>query len=188
MLHPLTDATSFDWCYILWLMLHPLIDVTSFDWCYILWLMLHRLTDATSFDWEGSQTTGRQYTITWMSKRKIFKIFNHVMMPYIPFSGWCGCGRTLQFLWAEVLIMYLVCDLLEILHMCAAKEKHDFISHYQGNLPRPCPQKLTVLVGQCWHLDPHSPVLIKISADNSPLNQLPVKNLFISFIIKTFCH
>ena len=24
--------------------------------------------------------------------------------------------------------MYLVCDLLEILHMCAAKEKYDFIS------------------------------------------------------------
>ena len=27
-------------------------------------------------------------------------------------------------------------------------------SHYQGNLLRPWPQKLTVLVGQCWHLDP----------------------------------
>ena len=26
--------------------------------------------------------------------------------------------------------------------------------HYQGNLLRPWPQKLTVLVGQCWHLDP----------------------------------
>ena len=35
---------------------------------------------------------------------------------------------------------------------------------------------------------PHSPVLIKISADNSPLNQFPVKNLFFSLIIKTFRH
>ena len=35
---------------------------------------------------------------------------------------------------------------------------------------------------------PHSPMLIKISADNSSLNQLPVKNLFFSIIIKTFYH
>ena len=64
------------------------------------------------------------------------------------------------------------------------------IMHYHGNLLRPWPQKLTVLVGQCWHLDPCAgpPVLIKISADNSPLNQLPVKSLFFSLIIKTFCH
>ena len=33
---------------------------------------------------------------------------------------------------------------------------------------------------------PHSPVLI--AADNTPLNQLPVKNLFLSLIIKTFYH
>ena len=65
---------------------------------------------------------------------------------------------------------------------------HDILAHYQGNLLRPWPQKLTVLVGQCWHLDPHSPVLIKISADKRPLNQLTVKNLFFSLIIKTFCH
>ena len=29
-----------------------------------------------------------------------------------------------------------------------------YVMHYQGNLLRPWPQKLTVLVGQCWHLDP----------------------------------
>ena len=33
----------------------------------------------------------------------------------------------------------------------------------------------------------HSPVLIKISADKRPLNQLTVKNLFFSLFIKTFC-
>ena len=32
------------------------------------------------------------------------------------------------------------------------------------------------------------PVLIKISADKRPLNQLTVKNLFFLLIIKTFCH
>ena len=35
---------------------------------------------------------------------------------------------------------------------------------------------------------PYLPVLIKISADKSPLNQLTVKNFFFSLIIKTFCH
>ena len=30
--------------------------------------------------------------------------------------------------------------------------------------------------------------VIKISADKRPLNQLTVKNLFFSLIIKTFCH
>ena len=39
--------------------------------------------------------------------------------------------------------------------------------------------------GGIW--TPHSPVLIKISADKRPLNQLTVKNLFFSLIIKTFC-
>ena len=37
-------------------------------------------------------------------------------------------------------------------------------------------------MGGIWH----SPVLIKISADKRPLNQLTVKNLFFSLIIKTF--
>ena len=40
--------------------------------------------------------------------------------------------------------------------------------------------------GGIW--TPHSTVLIKISADKRPLNQLTVKNLFFSLIIKTFCH
>ena len=40
--------------------------------------------------------------------------------------------------------------------------------------------------GGIW--TPHSPVLIKISADKRPLNQLTVKNFFFSLIIKTFCH
>ena len=40
--------------------------------------------------------------------------------------------------------------------------------------------------GGIW--TPHSPVLIKISADKRPLSQLTVKNLFFSIIIKTFCH
>ena len=40
--------------------------------------------------------------------------------------------------------------------------------------------------GGIW--TPHSPVLIKISADKRPLNQLTVKNLFFSLFIKTFCH
>ena len=39
--------------------------------------------------------------------------------------------------------------------------------------------------GGIW--TPHSPVLIKISADRRPLNQLTVKKLFFSLIIKTFC-
>ena len=39
--------------------------------------------------------------------------------------------------------------------------------------------------GGIW--TPHSPVLIKISAYKSPLNQLTVINFF-SLIIKTFCH
>ena len=39
--------------------------------------------------------------------------------------------------------------------------------------------------GGIW--TPHSPVLIKISADKRPLNQLTVKNLFFSLFIKTFC-
>ena len=39
--------------------------------------------------------------------------------------------------------------------------------------------------GGIW--TPHSPVLIEISADKRPLNQLTVKNLFFSLIIKTFC-
>ena len=34
----------------------------------------------------------------------------------------------------------------------------------------------------------HLHVLIKISADKSPLNQLTVKKLFFSLIIKTFCN
>ena len=59
-------------------------------------------------------------------------------------------------------------------------------AHYQGSLLRPLPQKMAVFRGQGWHLDPHSPVLIKISADKRPLNQLTVKNLFFSLIIKTF--
>ena len=42
----------------------------------------------------------------------------------------------------------------------------------------PWPQKLAVFRGQGWHLDPHSPVLINISADKRPFNQLTVKNLF----------
>ena len=60
--------------------------------------------------------------------------------------------------------------------------------HYQGSLLRPWPQKMAVFRGQGWHLDPHSPVLIKISADKRPLNQLTVKKIFFSLIIKTFCH
>ena len=40
--------------------------------------------------------------------------------------------------------------------------------------------------GGIW--TPHSPVLIKISADKRPLNQLTVKKMFFSLIIKTFCH
>ena len=43
---------------------------------------------------------------------------------------------------------------------------------------------MAVFRGQGWH----SHVLIKISADERPLNQLTVKNLFFSLIIKTFCH
>ena len=39
--------------------------------------------------------------------------------------------------------------------------------------------------GGIW--TPHLPVLIKISADKRPLNQLTVKNLFFSLFIKTFC-
>ena len=39
--------------------------------------------------------------------------------------------------------------------------------------------------GGIW--TPHSPVLIKISADKRPLNQLTVKNLFFSLFIKIFC-
>ena len=39
--------------------------------------------------------------------------------------------------------------------------------------------------GGIW--TPHSLVLIKISADKRPLNQLTVKNLFFSLFIKTFC-
>ena len=41
-------------------------------------------------------------------------------------------------------------------------------------------------VGELGTWTPHSPVVIKISADNSPLNQLPVN--FFSLIIKTCCH
>ena len=62
------------------------------------------------------------------------------------------------------------------------------LCHYQGNPLRPWLQELAVFLGQCWHLDPHSPVLTSISGDKSPLNQLPVKKLFFSLIIKTFCH
>ena len=40
--------------------------------------------------------------------------------------------------------------------------------------------------GGIW--TPHSPVLIKISADKRPLNQLTVKKIFFSLIIKTFCY
>ena len=40
--------------------------------------------------------------------------------------------------------------------------------------------------GGIW--TPHWPVLIKISADKRPLNQLTVKKIFFSLIIKTFCH
>ena len=39
--------------------------------------------------------------------------------------------------------------------------------------------------GGIW--TPHSPVLIKISADKTPLNQLTVKKIFFSLFIKTFC-
>ena len=52
------------------------------------------------------------------------------------------------------------------------------MEHYQGSLLRPWPQKMAVFIGQRWQLDPHSHVLIKISADKRPLNQLTVKNLF----------
>ena len=38
--------------------------------------------------------------------------------------------------------------------------------------------------GGIW--TPHSPVLIKISADKRPLNQLTVKKIFFSLFIKTF--
>ena len=62
------------------------------------------------------------------------------------------------------------------------------LPHHQGDLLRPWAQKLAVFLGQCWHLEPHSPVLINISADNSPLNLLTVKNSFFSLIIKTLCH
>ena len=50
--------------------------------------------------------------------------------------------------------------------------------HYQGSLLRPWPQKMAVFCGQWWHLDPHSPVLINISADNRSLNQFTVKTYF----------
>ena len=39
--------------------------------------------------------------------------------------------------------------------------------------------------GGIW--TPHSSVLIKISADKRPLNQLAVQNLLFSLFIKTFC-
>ena len=39
--------------------------------------------------------------------------------------------------------------------------------------------------GGIW--TPHSPVLIKISADKRPVNQLTVKKIFFSLFIKTFC-
>ena len=61
------------------------------------------------------------------------------------------------------------------------------------SLPGQPPEALTAENG-CFHRSevasgpPHSPVLIKISADKRPLNQLTVKNLFFSLIIKTFCH
>ena len=45
------------------------------------------------------------------------------------------------------------------------------------------PRWVVVFIHLC-----HSPVLIKISEDESPLNQLPVKNFFFSLIMKTFCH
>ena len=41
---------------------------------------------------------------------------------------------------------------------------------------------------RCGIWTPYVPVLIKISADKWPLNQLTVKHLFFSLIIKTFWH
>ena len=63
---------------------------------------------------------------------------------------------------------------------CTCNCCQDWTQHYHGSLLRPWPQKMAVFRGQGWHLDPHSPVLIKISADKRPLNQLTVKNLFFS--------
>ena len=54
--------------------------------------------------------------------------------------------------------------------------------HYQGNLLRPWPQKLAVFFGQWWHLEPpFTCTQITISADKSPLNQLPVKIYFFIY-------
>ena len=79
---------------------------------------------------------------------------------------------------------YLYSDIFSVLVLILMLSK----VHYQGSLLRPWLQKMAVFRGQGWHLDPHSPVLIKISADKRPLNQLTVKKLFFSLIIKTFCH
>ena len=54
--------------------------------------------------------------------------------------------------------------------------------HYQGNLLRPWPQKLAVFFCQWWHLElPFTCTQITISADKSPLNQLPVKIYFFIY-------
>ena len=87
----------------------------------------------------------------------------------------CGFGRLLD--------SYLVT------HAYVQSSRKDFKMadvHYQGNLLRPWTQLFSSVSGGIW--TPHSPVLIKISEDESPLNQLPVKNLFFSLIMKTFCH
>ena len=60
--------------------------------------------------------------------------------------------------------------------------------HYQGNLLRPWPQKLAVFLGQCWHLDPHSTELVKISAAHSTKSRFIARPSIIQVGCPTCCY
>ena len=91
--------------------------------------------------------------------------------------------------WGRALMFSLICAWINgWVNNCEAGDLRRHHAHYDVTLPVKSPEALTAEI-DCF---PRSvlafTVLIKISADNSPLNQLPVKFFFFSLIIKTFRH
>ena len=116
-------------------------------------------------------------------------------MPY--HKSWRhGCGLVISFQTCDEVTInnspqQIFSIVLRWLRQEGSRQRRN-ISHqwYITRVASWCPDRRKWLFsevrGGIW--TPHSPVLIKISADKRPLNQLTVKNLFFSLIIKTFCH
>ena len=96
----------------------------------------------------------------------------------------CICMTWYGGMWHYMLYLYDMIWWHLTLHVVSVW--HDIITRAASWAPDRTKWLFSAVSGGIW--TPHSPVLIKISADKRPLNQLTVKNLFLSLIIKTFCN